>query len=52
MPGSFLAPAVLVIAVIGYYVPLFGLPLLCFLVVDRIVGAARRRHTERAEVAA
>ncbi|MEW1689321.1 PepSY-associated TM helix domain-containing protein [Streptomyces sp. NPDC091265] len=52
LPGSFLAPAVLVIAVIGYYVPLFGLPLLCFLVVDRIVGAARRRRTERAEVAA
>ncbi|MYZ06674.1 PepSY domain-containing protein [Streptomyces sp. SID2999] len=52
LPGWFLAPAVLLTAVIGYYVPLFGLPLLAFLVVDVIVGARRRRRAERSAVAA
>ncbi|MEU6497264.1 PepSY domain-containing protein [Streptomyces sp. NPDC046984] len=44
LPGVILAPAVVVIAVIGYYVPLFGLPLLIFLAVDLIVGALRSRR--------
>ncbi|WP_406349406.1 PepSY-associated TM helix domain-containing protein [Streptomyces sp. NBC_00144] len=52
LPGWFLAPAVLLTAMIGYYVPLFGLPLLAFLAVDLIIGARRRRRTERTEVAA
>ncbi|MEV5129881.1 PepSY domain-containing protein [[Kitasatospora] papulosa] len=52
LPGWFLAPAVLVTAVIGYYIPLFGLPLLCFIVVDCVLGAVRRRRAERPEVAA
>ncbi|MER7967733.1 PepSY-associated TM helix domain-containing protein [Streptomyces sp. NPDC096080] len=47
LPGRFLAPAVLVVAVIGYYVPLFGLPLLCFLAVDLLVGSLRRRRAGR-----
>ncbi|MEV6264680.1 PepSY-associated TM helix domain-containing protein [Streptomyces sp. NPDC051784] len=52
LPGWFLAPAVLLIALTGYFVPLFGLPLLAFLVIDLVIGARRRRHTERTEVAA
>lgn len=52
LPGWFLAPAVLLIAVIGYYIPLFGLPLLGFLVIDLIVGARRRSRTGHTEVAA
>ncbi|MGW5097110.1 PepSY-associated TM helix domain-containing protein [Streptomyces nodosus] len=52
LPGWFLAPAVLLIAVIGYCIPLFGLPLLAFLVIDLIVGARRRRRTGRTEVTA
>ncbi|MYV47935.1 hypothetical protein GT031_20700 [Streptomyces sp. SID2888] len=52
LPGWFLAPAVLLIAVIGYYIPLFGLPLLAFLVIDLIVGARRRRRTGRTDAAA
>ncbi|MFI5663701.1 PepSY-associated TM helix domain-containing protein [Streptomyces sp. NPDC051684] len=46
LPGWFLAPAVLLTAAIGYFVPLFGLPLLAFIVVDLIVGARRRRRSE------
>ncbi|MFF5568045.1 PepSY-associated TM helix domain-containing protein [Streptomyces sp. NPDC012623] len=52
LPGWFLAPAVLLTAAIGYFVPLFGLPLLVFIVVDLIVGARRRRRNEPKEVAA
>ncbi|MEB3965740.1 PepSY domain-containing protein [Streptomyces kunmingensis] len=51
LPGRFLAPAVLLTAVIGYYVPLFGLPLLAFLVIDLVIGV-RRRRIERTEVSA
>ncbi|MCQ8836044.1 PepSY domain-containing protein [Streptomyces samsunensis] len=49
VPGRVLAPIVLLAAVIGYYVPFFGLPLLLFVLVDVAVGAVRRR---RAGVAA
>ncbi|MFF4469867.1 PepSY-associated TM helix domain-containing protein [Streptomyces sp. NPDC001599] len=44
LPGRVLAPAVVLAAVVGYYLPLFGLPLLVFLVVDVTVGAVRRRR--------
>ncbi|MEU6346804.1 PepSY-associated TM helix domain-containing protein [Streptomyces sp. NPDC046977] len=44
VPGRVMAPAVVVTAVIGYYVPFFGVPLLLFLVVDLAVGAVRRRR--------
>jgi uncharacterized iron-regulated membrane protein len=52
LPGRFLAPAVLVTAVVGYYVPLFGLPLLCFLAADLAAGSLRRRRAARTEVSA
>ncbi|MET7320241.1 PepSY domain-containing protein [Streptomyces sp. NPDC005549] len=52
LPGWFLAPAVLVAAVIGYYIPLFGLPLLCFIAVDTLLGHLQRRRTDRTEAAA
>ncbi|MGW0299030.1 PepSY-associated TM helix domain-containing protein [Streptomyces anthocyanicus] len=45
IPGRVLAPALVLAAVIGYYLPLFGLPLLVFLVVDVTVGVVRRRGT-------
>ncbi|GAA2658295.1 PepSY-associated TM helix domain-containing protein [Streptomyces lunalinharesii] len=44
IPGAVLAPAVVVIAVVGYFLPLFGLPLLAFLIVDLTVDAVRRRR--------
>ncbi|MFG3248032.1 PepSY-associated TM helix domain-containing protein [Streptomyces sp. NPDC048187] len=44
IPGRVLAPVVVAVAVIGYYLPLFGLPLLVFLVVDLTVGVVRRRR--------
>ncbi|MFB7633541.1 PepSY-associated TM helix domain-containing protein [Streptomyces sp. NPDC056149] len=47
LPGRVLAPAVVATAVVGYYVPLFGLPLLAFLLADLAVGAVRRRRGER-----
>ncbi|MGV9935588.1 PepSY-associated TM helix domain-containing protein [Streptomyces olivaceoviridis] len=46
VPGRVLAPVVLLAAVIGYYVPFFGLPLLLFVLVDVAVGALRRRRAE------
>ena len=45
LPGRFLAPAVLLVAALGYLLPLFGVPLLVFLAVDLGVGAFRRRGT-------
>ncbi|BBA95622.1 putative integral membrane protein [Actinacidiphila reveromycinica] len=44
VPGRVLAPALLVAAVLGYYLPLLGLPLLVFLGVDLAVGALIRRR--------
>ncbi|MBY8886118.1 PepSY domain-containing protein [Streptomyces sp. PTM05] len=51
VPGRVLAPAVLVVAVLGYYLPLLGIPLLVFLATDLVVGAAVRRRATTAEVA-
>jgi uncharacterized iron-regulated membrane protein len=51
LPGWFLAPAVLVVAVLGYYLPLFGLPLLVFVATDVVVGAVVRRRAAALEVA-
>lgn len=42
LPGRVLAPAVLVIAVLGYYLPLLGIPLALFLAADLTVGVQRR----------
>ncbi|KUL38494.1 peptidase [Streptomyces sp. NRRL F-4489] len=44
LPGRVLAPAAVLLAVVGCYLPLFGLPLLAFLAVDAAVGAVRRRR--------
>jgi uncharacterized iron-regulated membrane protein len=42
IPGRVLAPVLVVTAVVGYYLPVFGLSLLGFLVVDLILGARRQ----------
>jgi uncharacterized iron-regulated membrane protein len=42
IPGRVLAPVLVVTAVVGYYLPVFGLSLLGFLVVDLIAGARRQ----------
>lgn len=44
IPGRILAPAVVAAAVLGYYLPLFGLPLLTFLLVDVAVGTLKQRR--------
>ncbi|MBE8517300.1 PepSY domain-containing protein [Amycolatopsis sp. H6(2020)] len=41
IPGRVLAPFLVMTAVVGYYLPVFGLSLLAFLVVDLVVGARR-----------
>jgi uncharacterized iron-regulated membrane protein len=41
IPGRVLAPFLVVTAVVGYYLPVFGLSLLAFLVVDLVVAARR-----------
>jgi uncharacterized iron-regulated membrane protein len=42
IPGRVLAPVLVVTAVVGYYLPVFGLSLLGFLVVDVLAGARRQ----------
>lgn len=42
IPGRVLAPFLVATAVVGYYLPVFGLSLLAFLVVDLIVAARRQ----------
>ncbi|WP_345648210.1 PepSY-associated TM helix domain-containing protein [Streptomyces tremellae] len=44
LPGRVLAPAAVALCVLGYYLPLFGIPLAVFLVADAAVGAVRRRR--------
>ncbi|MGW0962921.1 PepSY-associated TM helix domain-containing protein [Streptomyces gelaticus] len=49
VPGKVMAPLVVVAAVLAYYLPLFGLPLVCFLLGDLALARARRHeraHTE------
>ncbi|MGW1188694.1 PepSY-associated TM helix domain-containing protein [Streptomyces sp. NPDC002559] len=49
VPGRVMAPLVVVAAVLAHCLPLFGLPLICFLLVDLTVAQVRRReraHTE------
>jgi uncharacterized iron-regulated membrane protein len=43
IPGRVLAPALVVVAVVGYYLPLFGLSLLGFVVVDGLLELRRRK---------
>lgn len=49
VPGRVMAPLVVATAVLAYYLPLFGLPLVCFLFVDLALAQVRRHgrsHTE------
>jgi hypothetical protein len=46
VPPAILVPAVAVVAVLGYFVPLLGIPLAAFVVVDVLLGEiAHRRST-------
>ncbi|MFB7209483.1 PepSY-associated TM helix domain-containing protein [Streptomyces sp. NPDC056255] len=49
VPGRVMAPLVVMAAVLAYCLPLFGLPLVCFLLGDLAVARVRRRgraHTD------
>ncbi|MET8556544.1 PepSY domain-containing protein [Streptomyces sp. NPDC004959] len=46
VPGKVMAPLVAIGAVLAYFLPLFGLPLVCFLLVDLTLGHVRRRRRE------
>ncbi|MFB6988163.1 PepSY-associated TM helix domain-containing protein [Streptomyces sp. NPDC056304] len=52
VPGRVMAPLVVVTAVLAYYLPLFGLPLVCFLLADLTVAQVRRRGRTRTEARA
>ncbi|MFC8513875.1 PepSY-associated TM helix domain-containing protein [Streptomyces sp. NPDC057257] len=45
MPSSTLAVGIVLVAAIGWAIPLFGIPLALFLVADIVIGAVRRRRT-------
>ncbi|MET8249267.1 PepSY domain-containing protein [Streptomyces sp. NPDC005202] len=45
VPVYVLVPCAAVIAVLGYYVPLLGIPLAAFLAVDILLGSITRRRT-------
>lgn len=47
-----MAPLAVVTALLAYYLPLFGLPLACFLLGDLTVAQVRRRRRTRAEARA
>jgi uncharacterized iron-regulated membrane protein len=47
VPGRVLAPVVVVVAVIGYYLPVLGVSLLGFLVVDLVVGLRAKQEVAR-----
>ncbi|MFB7851687.1 MULTISPECIES: PepSY domain-containing protein [unclassified Streptomyces] len=49
VPGRVMAPLVVVTAVLAHCLPLFGLPLACFLLVDLTVAQVRRRERTRPE---
>ena len=48
-PAPWLIIGVIVTAIIGWYVPLLGIPLLAFLVVDGVIGAVRTVSQRRAQ---
>jgi uncharacterized iron-regulated membrane protein len=48
LPGRVLAPAVVGTAVLGYFLPLLGIPLVLFLVVDLTRAAIQRRTAKEA----
>ncbi|QUH02689.1 PepSY domain-containing protein [Saccharopolyspora erythraea] len=45
VPGRVMAPIILVAAFVAYFVPLLGVSLLAFLVLDAVLGAVARRRT-------
>ncbi|MFG2375219.1 PepSY-associated TM helix domain-containing protein [Streptomyces sp. NPDC048504] len=45
LPSRTVAIGIVVVAAVGWVIPLFGIPLAIFLVVDLAVGANRRRRT-------
>ncbi|MFH0515641.1 PepSY-associated TM helix domain-containing protein [Streptomyces sp. M41] len=45
MPSWSVAVGIVVVALIGWVIPLFGIPLAAFLAIDLAVGAARSRRT-------
>jgi uncharacterized iron-regulated membrane protein len=47
VPPQILVPAVAVIAVVGYFVPLLGIPLAAFIVVDVVLGEIAHRRRAR-----
>ncbi|WP_406144246.1 PepSY-associated TM helix domain-containing protein [Streptomyces sp. NBC_01012] len=47
VPGRVMAPLVVVTALLAYYLPLFGLPLACFLLADLALAQVRRRQRAR-----
>lgn len=44
IPGRVLAPAAVVTALLAYWLPWFGIPLLLFLTVDLLIGRVRRNR--------
>lgn len=48
VPPQILVPLVAVVAVLGYFVPLFGISLAAFIVVDVVLGEAAHRRGKRA----
>lgn len=47
VPPHLLVPALAVIAVLGYFVPLLGIPLAVFIVVDMVLGEIAHRRGKR-----
>ncbi|MDN3026917.1 PepSY domain-containing protein [Streptomyces sp. S.PB5] len=52
VPPQILVPCVAVVAVLGYFVPLLGIPLAAFIVVDVVLGEIGHRRGKRADAAA
>ncbi|GGT23370.1 PepSY-associated TM helix domain-containing protein [Streptomyces chromofuscus] len=48
VPPQILVPLMVAVAVVGYFVPLLGIPLAAFVVVDVILGEIARRRGRRA----
>ncbi|WP_433871249.1 PepSY-associated TM helix domain-containing protein [Saccharopolyspora sp. CA-218241] len=51
VPGRVLAPIVVVVALVGYFLPMMGLSLLAFLLLDLLLGWRARRRAGIEEVA-
>ncbi|MFF0011375.1 PepSY-associated TM helix domain-containing protein [Streptomyces sp. NPDC005374] len=48
VPPQILVPGVVVVAVVGYFVPLLGIPLACFVVADVVLGEIAHRRGRKA----